>query len=326
MVLGAYQPEPLDSNNGSLLTKEVILMLNASLSKQGTAILKALYESPEIQQKNLAVNIHTSAASLSNIISKMEAIQPSLLKSERIGRSKFYSLTDTAIAYVESELLPKEKPASPKIRPFNSSSLEDALINETIHFFERFQNAAGREWFMILDDLLSGIMELNQLSGELYDGYMRFMESLIQLRIQQKSIAIRRVYDVVNNNILIKRLERYLDRELKELYVLEPLFDLEKEDFERACALIDYIFCELRPMIFGSAGILYLEEYSITVEQYYAIHHQISSMINQFLEFHGDKTKAVAYWKEEFHAYNASLRYIASNCYAVYMAEQQKKY
>lgn len=324
MTAGAYQSEAFYSENDSLLTKEVVLTLNALLSRQGIAVLKALYQSPGIQQKNLAVNIHTSPASLSNIISKLEAIQPDLLKSERIGRSKFYSLTDTAAAYVESELLKDEKPVSPKIRPFNSSSLEDAMTNETIHFFELFQDAAGKEWFMVLDDLLSGIMDINELSDELYNRYMEFAESLIQLRIQQKSTAIRKVYDVIDNNILIKRLERYLDNELKDLYVLEPLFDLEKEDFEKACVLIDHIFSELRPVIFGAAGSLQLEELAITINQYYAIHHQISNMINEFQSFDGNKTKAVAYWKEKFHAYNASLQYIASNCHTIYIVEQQK--
>lgn len=198
------------------------------------------------------------------------------------------------------------------------------MTNETIHFFEMFQDAAGKEWFMVLDDLLSGIMDINELSDELYNRYMEFAESLIQLRIQQKSTAIRKVYDVIDNNILIKRLERYLDNELKDLYVLEPLFDLEKEDFEKACVLIDHIFSELRPVIFGAAGSLQLEELAITINQYYAIHHQISNMINEFQSFDGNKTKAVAYWKEKFHAYNASLQYIASNCHTIYIVEQQK--
>lgn len=329
MAPGAYQPEQTRFDNDSSLIKENIITLRTLLSKQGNAILKALYESPGMQQKSLAVSIHTSPASLSNIISKLETIQPELLKSERIGRSKYYALTDMAIAYVESELLSKEEPVTlkPKIHPFDSSSYEEMLTAETLHCLNLFQHTAGNEWFMVLDDLLSGITDATKMNDELYDRYKDFMESLTQLRIHQKNIAIRKVYDVIDNLILSKRLNQYLDKELKDLYVLEPLFDLGKQDFEQACTLIDYIFFELRPSIFGPADDLQdlqLEAFSITTEQYYAIHHQISNMINEFFTFGGNKTKAVTKWKDRFHSYDATLRYIVSNCFVIYTAEQKK--
>lgn len=328
MALGAYQSEQTRFDNDSVLTKENIITLRTLLSKQGNAILKALYESPEMQQKNLAVSIHTSPASLSNIINKLETIEPRLLKGERIGRSKFYSLTDTAIKYVESELLPKEDPVTPKpkIHHFDSSSYEESLTDETLHYLNLFQQTAGNEWFMVLDDLLSGITDVNKTSDELYDRYKDFMESLTRLRIQQKNTAIRKIYDVIDNQILIKRLSQYLDEELKDLYVLEPLFDLEKQDSEQAHVLIDYIFFDLRPSIFVPADTIQLETFSITTEQYYAIHYQISKMINEFRTLGGNKTKAVMKWKDRFHSYNASLHHIASNCFTIYAIEQQKKY
>ncbi len=320
MIMGAYRTEEIFTNNDSTLTNETVTILKASLSRHGNAILQALYESPGMQQKSLAATIHTSPASLSNIISKLETIQPQLLQSERTGRSKFYSLTDTAAAYVESELLHKEKPVSPKIHPFNASSYEDALIDETLHFLTRFQHAAGSEWYMVLDDLLCGFHE-NKISDEVYDRYMDFTDSLVQLRIKQKTAATRKIYDAVDNIILAKRLDRYLNSELKDLFILEPLFDLEKQDFEQACALIDNIFYKLRPNIFCQAEPVALETLSITQDQYFAIYHQISEMINEFSKFNGNKTAAVTFWKDRFHSYNASLRYIASNCYVIYADE-----
>lgn len=102
-----YALEKTNANRVISITQSTINELNAALSKTGKSILLTLYQNPRIQQKVLAANINTSAASLSNLLSKLEVIRPALLNIEPEGRSKYYSLTRIAEQYVCSELMPK---------------------------------------------------------------------------------------------------------------------------------------------------------------------------------------------------------------------------
>lgn len=145
------------SNLHNSLTPDVIDYLNSSLSKLGVSILRELYRSPQMQQKNLAASIHTSTTSLSNILSRLENIQPQLLVSERVGRSKYYSLTEIANSYVVQVILPQTN----KIHTFSSRSQRDILISETLKAFYQFQDTAGSEWDIILDDLLLSNSDIN---------------------------------------------------------------------------------------------------------------------------------------------------------------------
>lgn len=296
------------SNN--LLTPDTIKYLNDSLSKLSIAILRELHDSPQIQQKTLAANIHTSPSSLSNILSKLEAIQPQLIKAERVGRSKYYALTEIAELFVTQELLPK----AAKIRPITPYPQED-LANNTLRIIYQFQKIAGQDWEILFDDMLSGNTQTNTINTELNDLYADFMNNVTQLKILHQTSSIHEILTALGNNILIRRLEHALNKTLENYYILEPLFKLAKQDYEMATLSIDYIFAEIYPSYFPlSLSLNSPKDTLFSEEQYLKIFHEFVKMFNEFNVYQGDKCKILEHWKTKYWSTNLSLTYIAEKC------------
>ncbi len=297
------------------LTPDTIKYLNASISKLGVAILKELHASPQIQQKTLAASIHTSPSSLSNILNRLEAIQPQLIKTERVGRSKYYALTETAELYVSQELLPKAS----NIHPFTPYPQGD-LTNDTLRILYQFQKTAGQDWEIFLDDLLSEDKQTTITDNELNDLYLDFMNNVTQLQILHQISSIHEIMNALGNSILIKRLENYLSRTLKNFYVMEPLFKLAKQNIETAIQSIDYIFAEIYPTCFPlQASSTFTVDMFFSEEQYLRIFRELLKMSNEFLKYQGDKTKALSHWKLKYCSTDFSLTYIAEKCYSIFI-------
>lgn len=309
----AYVPnENISDSQHTPLTEDIADALKKSLSKTHIAILKELYHHPYLQQKALAANIHTTVSSLSNMLGKIDLITPPLLTTKSVGRSKYYALTEIASTFVAQEILPSEMS---NIHTFSSAG-KDSLLTDTLETLYCFQNLAGKEWFLTMDDILCGNEAEN--SDELMEVYKSFMNHMAMLRIQQKDSALHNIYDVLSHSILIRRIERYLDNALEDYYALEPLFDLEKQDVGKAFALIDDIFAELRPSAFPrdkACENSYAD--SISQEQYSIIFRRLSGMIYEFCTEYHNKAAAIAHWKSVYFCTNASLLYIAEKCNSI---------
>lgn len=309
------------------LSPDMVSLLNHSLSKLGIAILKELYQSPKMQQKNLAASIHTSPTSLSNILNKLENIQPQLLIAERVGRSKYYSLTETASLYVAQVILPQ----SNKIHRFSTLSREDTLISETLDILCQFQETAGQDWDIMLDNILvhdleadSGISTENTGKNELFTLYADFMNHMKQMEISNQTATIHEIHNILGQPVLIKRLNAYLARELANYHALEPLFKLEKQDFEKASRLIDEIFTEIAPNVFPKASEAKYTNNShinkaVSDEQYGTIFRKISNMKNELFAYEGDKDLALKHWQTIYPPQSPSIVYIAEKCSYIYL-------
>ena len=296
-----------------ILTQDLINLLNTSLTKYNIAILKELYHSPHTQQKTLAANLHTTPNSLSNMLNKMENIHPQLLIVEKIGRSKYYTLTEIAELYISQEILPQ----TAKIHAF-SLQHEDALTKEALTLLSYFQKAAGTDWYIVLDDMLSRRTISHTRADELNDLYNDFVDNMKQLKMLNQLASIQEIYNILNQPILIRRLNDYLAAELKRYYALEPLFILERQDFDKAVLLIDYIFSKLKPSIFPTP---YLppsfKEISVSQEQYSGIYCEFITMIDEFGEYQGNTIGAATYWKSIYLSDSMSFYLIAEKCHSV---------
>lgn len=322
-MMDAYTPEKniYTAKRTNSITQNTIDELNATLSKSGKSVLLSLYRTPRIQQKVLAVNINTSPTSLSNLLSKMEAIRPPLLNIEHSGRSKYYSLTKIAEQYVASELIPKE---SFKIDTFFSIPTSTSLLNETLNILYQFQSLAGSEWLLIFDDMLSG--GTNTDMNELSDLYTQFINNMNQMYMQKEILSIHKVYDELSNNILIRRLENYFKNNLQESNALAPLFDLEKQNPQKAYRLINYTFAEIKPQIFGTDDLTLFSstDLPISTEQYHALFRRLSMMINEFSNQYETKLQMLNNLEKTFYTSNLSLDHIANKCYTIYLRESGK--
>lgn len=302
----------------STITTDIINSLNATLSKQSIAILKELYYSTKMQQKALAANIHTSPSSLSNTLSRLETIDPQLLKSERIGRSKYYSLTEIAESYIEQGI--PHKIAT--IHTFASASQEKSLVNDTLYILHQFQKTAGHEWYLILDDMLSNkdnISANTSEGNELNHLYRNFVNNMKQLQKLENIPAIHEVQSILGDKTLIKRLEKLISNELKHYYALAPLFKLEKQNPEKAFLYTDNLFLQIEPNLFKSLDPSLFEENKnipISEEQYNKIFDEFVNLKNDFINYQGNKIKAVQNWKNIYNVNSTLLYYIAEKCYS----------
>lgn len=298
-----------------ILTQDLIIYLNTSLTKYSIAILKEIYHSPHMQQKTLAANLHTSPNSLSNMLNKLESIHPQLLTVEKIGRSKYYTLTEVAELYISQEILPKTN----KIHAF-SSQHEDNLVKEALTLLSYFQKAAGADWYIVLDDMLSRRTISHSNVDELNDLYIDFINNMKQLKILNKLASIQEIYNSLNQPILIKRLDDYVSTELKRYYALEPLFKLERQDFDKSVLLIDYIFSKIKPSIFPTPILPpSFKEISVSQEQYSGIYCEFATMIEEFAKYQSNTVGAAAYWKSIYHSDSMSLYLIAEKCHSIPM-------
>lgn len=310
------------SINGSiLLTPELVRYYNATLTKPDIDILKELLHSPQTQHKVLATNLHTSTNSLSNRFNRLEGIQPALIISERIGRTKYYSLTNIGQTFVEQQFPPK----SNLIHTFTNTSQDDALLNDTLKILARFQQVVGVEWDVLMDDILSGKAipnEKEEESDEIKTLYEDFIISLKNLHILGKTACIQDVYNTLGQNVLVHRLKEFLDNELTDYRALEPLFKLERQNFEEAFLLIDYAFTQINPTIFKPFDYMQsIRSLMLSKEQINNVICTILSMVNEFRTYNGNTTLAVNHWKETYLTTGVTLYHIADKCYTIYYSE-----
>lgn len=314
------------TSENNLLTPELTRYYNTVLTKPDIDILMELLNSPQTQHKVLAANLHTSTNSLSNRFSRLENIEPTLIITERIGRTKYYSLSEIAQAFMKQQFSSK----SDRIRVFTAIPQDDALLSDTLKILERFQRVAGEGWDEIMDDILSGKIVLNEndeKSSEMKALYEDFIANLKELHILGKTVYIQNVYNALNQNVLIRRLKKLINNELNGYHALEPLFKLGQQNFEKAYILIDYAFSQIDPVAFKLSGSMEsIQNLMLSSDQLNSIVCAILKMLNELRELNGNVTLAVSHWKEAYLSNNSTILYrIADKCYTIYYSESKQK-
>lgn len=314
------------TNENNLLTPELIRYYNTVLTKPDIDILISLFNSPQTQHKVLAANLHTSTNSLSNRFSRLEHVEPALIITERIGRTKYYSLSEIAQAFIKQQFLAKDD----RIRIFTALPQDESLLNDTLKILERFQQVVGEEWDEIMDDILSGkivLDENDEKSSEIKALYEDFIANLKELHILGKTECIQNIYHALSQNLLIRRLKKLINSELNGYHALEPLFKLEQQNFEKAYILIDYAFSQIDPVAFKLSGSMEsIQNLMLSSDQLNSIVCAILKMLNEFRELNGNVTLAVSHWKEAYLSNNSTILYrIADKCYTIYYSDSKQK-
>lgn len=289
------------SNNR--LSKNTISYLNSNLTPKGRFLLIKLYKYSSLKHKDLAQTLDMSSSSLTNLITRINSIYQDFIKSESIGRHKFYSLSQIAEAYTEIILLPKQTAQNDAIASLLSN---DSLTNNVWYSLKKFQEYEGDDWYLVLDDLLlfetrnqlvrttDAIEISNQIhfdyKNETCQNYINFINALIALEIQQGKQSLKKIYGILDQIILERRLEFLLEKSLNDFYQIEPLFHLEQNDLQAAYSLIDKIFSELFPEIFGEN--IPSSHVSLPSE-YYSIYSVIINMTKEYKKNNYNKSVSI---------------------------------
>ena len=317
------------SNNQ--LSKNTISYLNSNLTPKGRSLLAILYKYPALRHKDLAQALDMSSSSLTNLMTRINNTYQDFIKSESVGCHKFYSLSQIAETYTEIILLP-EKNARDNARV--SFLHNDLLTNNVWNSLRKFQEYEGDNWYLVLDDLLfvetrkqltrttdsNDVFEhiYSNLKNETYQNYTNFINSLISLVIQQGKTSVQKIYGILDHIILAKRLDLLLTNILNDFYKMESLFHLEKNDLKAAYSLIDKIFSEHFPEIFGENS---LSSPTLLPAEYYSIYSVIINMTKEFKNNNYNKATSIEQWEKKFHTgkHFSCLSYIAEKCSTIYI-------
>lgn len=312
----------------SQLSDDTIIYLNKNLTKKAKTLLLILYKTQPLQHKYLAETLDMQTNGLSNLISKINKVYKEFITFKYEGRSKFYSLSQDAEKYTKDILLPKEAARKDTRTSFLHT---DLLIQDVLIFLKKFQEFEGDDWYIVLDDLLfietRKIVALDiKFKEETYLNYNNLKDALITLIIKHGKQSVQKIYSILDQRILTKRLDSLLSSILDDYYKIEPLFRLEKKDLQMAYFIIDKIFLDHYPAIFGTNSVsnpnpLPPEYYSI----YYSIYSVINNMINEFKNNNYDKAVSIEQWEKKFYTKNqfSCISYIAEKCSTVYISQEK---
>lgn len=315
----------VNSNNfDGQLPEDTILHLNRHLTKKGKSLLLTLYKYQRMQHKELAKMLDIQSNGLTNLLKRIKQINKDLIICKSEGRNKLYSLAQIAKIYTENELLPKE---TAQQRFFTSFLHADPSIQDVLKSLSKFQESEGNNWYIVLDDFLLAESKNKDkikdghdtnIEGAAYQNYINFINAMIDLIIRYGQQAAHKVYDVLEEKILIHRLESLLSNLLDDYYQIEPLFRKEKENLQDAYSIIDMIFSKRYPAIFG----IYPKPLP---EEYYRVDRAISIMINEFEENNYNKNVSITQWEKKFYtkAHFSCISYIAEKCSIVYIGKEK---
>ncbi len=323
------------TTSNTQLSKNTIFYLNSNLTKKGKSLLIALYKYQSLKHKDLAEILDTRANALTNLITRINKMQKDFILSDSVGRCKFYSLSQIAEAYTEIVLLPKETARNSA----RTSCLQyDFFTCDVLNFLGKFQEYEGDDWYIVLDDLLftetqNRLTASNDSKGtfihsymdfkeETYQNYTNLKDAFITLIVQHGKQSAEKIYRILDEKILSKRLDFLLSLILNDYYKIEPLFYLEKKDSLVAYSIIDSIFSEYFPEVFGKTSFSYSD---LSPAEYYRIYSVIIQMINEFKENGYDKSISIKQWEKNFHTTDHSncLSYIAEKCSTIHIRHIQ---
>lgn len=329
------QKDHTTSNNQ--LSRKNISYLNSNLTKKGKLLLLTLYKYQPLKHKDLAKILDMQTNGLTNLITNInEKIYNDLIKSEHVGRCKFYSLSQIAETYTENILLPEETVRKNALTSFLHN---DFLVNDVLDSLRKFQEFEGDDWDIVLDDLLfaetrnmlastaNAKEAINQIhfnyfnyKEETYQNYNTLKNALITLIIQRGKQSAQKVYEILDQKILSRRLDTLLSNILDDFYKMEPLFHLEKENLQAAYSIIDKIFSDCFPETFGTNTIFYPNPLPA---EFYSIYSVIINMTNEFKYNNYDKTVSIEQWEKNFHIQNhySCISYIAEKCSTIYIRQ-----
>lgn len=321
--------------SNSQLSKNNISYLNSNLTKKGKLLLLTLYKYHPLKHKDLAKMLDMQTNGLTNLISHINnKIYKDLIEFQRVGRCKFYSLSQIAETYTENILLPEE---TVRLNAHTSFLHNDFIIRDVLDSLRKFQEFEGSDWYIVLDDLLyvetrnSLVTTINSkdtsnhtynnlknFKQETYQNYIRFKNALISLIVQHGKQSVQKIYDILDQKILSKRLDFLLSNILDDFYKMEPLFHLEKEDLQSAYSIIDKIFSDCFPETFGTNSYILPTEYC-------SIYSVIINMTNEFKENNYDKAISIEQWEKKFYTKNhfSCISYIAEKCNTIYIRPSQ---
>lgn len=273
------------------------------------AILKVIYDNPNIQHKTLCEKINKSANNLSNILKKINSADPNLILTVKNGTEKYYSLTPIARQYVEQEFTTYENSSQ------NSASIHvkyvETFVTNTLEALSRFKEKCGINWRTTLYGLLN---EKNVTSDiEIKEIYRDLLNILYQCRMQNND-ALQKIFDMLEDEDLINQIKNHLNAKFFYFDYLKPLLTFEKPNSTAPFKMIDNIFSELHPLVFPPNQYEEIQKPILASEEYNNLLIGIIKLTSEFINKDYSKSDAVSTWQSAYFLTEELAFYIAEKC------------
>ena len=178
------------------------------MTKRRRQVVETLYDKKRLAQGELAQQMKTSAASLSNILLNFEMFRYQLLDSESEGKRQFYFLTDLGNEFVQKVYRNKQGAENQNVIFQESFQDMQSITSCLDHIKEKYKD----KWEIALEDvLLAGIRywETEGDGGEQeIDNFLHTIERVLIENYEIYSVNIMKL--LYPNAILLDRLEQFL--------------------------------------------------------------------------------------------------------------------
>lgn len=292
-----------------MITSEETIKIKNGLTKDRFSILKAIYDMPGIQHKELSKKLGKSPNNLSNMISKISMLEFELIRTDANGTEKYYFLTDLATQYVEQEQVTIGQFSKDDV--FTHSKSAEAVIGKLINTINLFKNKCGSNWHSELTSFFNGngsVADDTEI-GKIYN------DMLMQLHgcRKQDTDILQRLFDVLEDEQLSDQITKYLNEKFFYYDLLKPLLVPVRADNITRFTIIDFVFSELHPIIFPSCQDKLLPETLLTIHEHNNLLIGIMKLSNEFCKNHYSKSIAVEKWNTYFLTGEVAF-YIAEKC------------
>lgn len=198
--------------------------------KHKDALLRKVYDREGISHSELAEEIGVSPSGLNAIIKKINEdleLEKQPLKSKKVNKFRYYSLTEIGKKYVEENLFfEKGKEYKEEIR----------------ELWRLFCGRLRQEWKGKINELLRQYINLQRAVDENQVLFFSFMDSLIVYwKKQPEDVAIL-LKELIADKELRSRVENLVVDRIDECNKMMPLIQMQRTNEEMAYHMIDDIF------------------------------------------------------------------------------------
>lgn len=290
------------------ITSDEITKIRAGLTKDRFLILKAIYETPNIQHKTLSEKLNKTPNNLSNMIEKINKMDFKLIRTEQSGTKKRYSLTAIATQYVEHELL-SETQFSKTSEPIHSKFTE-TLITKGKKTAILLKEKCDTELYSILTSLLYEGKNVT-VNIEIQKLYNDLINILCDCRKQD--IDINQILDALEDESSVDQITKYLDEKFIYFDFFKPLLSPGKLNIATQFQIIDIVFSELHPSIFSPYQDAELQTAALTPMEWNNLLLGVVKLSTEFINRQYSKSNAVTNW-EKYYLTKELAFYIAEKC------------
>ena len=245
--------------SNSQLNDKQIHEIQEFVVRKREQILWILWNENELPQGELAKKADSTTTSLSNILFKFEQFKYKLLNCESRGVRKYYSLSDIGMSYMQY-LSDKGKEKANNIISTSGACLLQEARNCIKHFFDKTD---GDGEILIEDALLCLNYDIdNESTDEDVEVFLKYIYCIEKLIIMENEVYFEKAIQLIQSDILRKRIDCFLEG----FYLFLPFLQI-LEDKKNILDIYGILENIAKEKIYEAAAVVNEKEWDIPYEK-----------------------------------------------------------